>query len=265
MKRIRHQQNFMVGLLLVSFCLLTAILAPRLSPLEDPAAPEMFKRVGRNSDMTPHPPDANALLGTLPSQYDVFHTVVWGMRSAFQFGLVVVLLAGSFGVFYGAASAYFGRQGDQVMMRISDAFMAFPVIAAVVFISQILSILLQKSGAIPSGGNWYFWGQASPLQRFLLQLNPVMISAILFSWMAYARLVNANVIRLKDQEFVGRGSGFRCKRLLGFAAPFAAQRDCARGCPGGARYRRYGGIADYLHVHRPGWEQPVGHAAEYGA
>lgn len=202
MKRFRHPGQTFAGIFLLSLCLLTAVLAPQLSPPEDPHAPEAFKIVGQSSDMTPHPPDENALLGTMPGQLDVFHTVVWGMRSAFQFGLAVVLLAGSFGVCYGAASAYFGRRGDQVMMRVADAFMAFPIIAAVVFISQLRSIPMQASNALPVGTGWYFGSKISPMQEFLAALDPVLIAVILFSWMPYARLVHANVVRLKYQEYI---------------------------------------------------------------
>ncbi len=45
-------------------------------------------------------------------------------------------------------------------------------------------------------------GNITPFQRLLLVVNPVMITFVLFSWMAYARLVNANMLRIRESEFV---------------------------------------------------------------
>lgn len=204
MKRFKHPGQTLTGVILLALCVLTAVFAPQLSPPEDPGAPDVFKVVGRSTDQTPHPPDENARLGTLPGQLDVFHLVVWGMRSAFRFGLLVVLLTGSFGVLYGAASAYLGNRGDQVLMRVADAFMAFPLIGAVVFISQVCTLPLWGPGAFPpiAISPWYIESQITPFQRFLAELDPVLIALILFSWMSYARLVHANVVRLKYQEYV---------------------------------------------------------------
>ena len=72
---------------------------------------------------------------------DIYHSLVWGARSALQFGLVVVAFSACFGILMGAISGYTGGWVDSGLMRLTDAFLAFPVIAGVVFIQQLYTFL----------------------------------------------------------------------------------------------------------------------------
>jgi peptide/nickel transport system permease protein len=199
----RHWRNW-VGLLILAVLIGLAIATPVISPQEDPADPQFFRQVGRGSDMQPRPPGEQAALGTLPGQYDVLFTILWGLRQAFQFGLLVTLATGVVGILYGAASGYLGGWVNNIMMRIADAFLAFPVLAAIVFMRQIIYILMEGTGAYYDAYRkiWYTPEVYSTLQTFLTQFDPVMWSLILLSWMPYARLVNASVLRLRNTDFV---------------------------------------------------------------
>src|SRR4030065_816389 len=138
---LSHKRNWLGPLLLV-IMLGMAIATPKLVPNEDPSQPQTFLRVGLATDSIPHPPNGKALLGTLSGQYDVLFTLLWGLRQAFTFGLSVTIITASFGVLYGAASAYLGGGVNNVLMRIADAFLAFPILAAIVFVRPILVSLL---------------------------------------------------------------------------------------------------------------------------
>ncbi len=199
---LRHWRNWL-GLFLLSILLATAIATPLIAPQPDPANPQIWLQVGRPSDPIPHPPSKTALLGTLPNQYDVFFTIAWGLRQAFQFGLSVTLIAAVFGILYGATSAYLGGAVNNIMMRIADAFLTFPLLAAIVFMSQLIAVILQQAGFFDSYRNsWFFSETLSVFQSTLLKIDPVAWALILFSWMPYARLVNASVLRLRKVEFV---------------------------------------------------------------
>lgn len=214
MRRLRRffsrWQNWLGFVLVLSF-VAVALAAPLLSPM-DPKEPGILKRVGHTRaerlDTQPHPPSDVALLGTLPFQYDVFHILVWGTRNAFQFGLGVVLSAGIFGVIFGAVAGYAGRAVNSFMMRIADAFLAFPVIAGVVFLNQLRAIAVEAAGGTYIFNDPYrgpiidIVGNPTPIQILLSFINPLMLSLVLFSWMPYARLVNATVISLKNAEFI---------------------------------------------------------------
>lgn len=203
-------QNWL-GFLLVLFFIVVALAAPILSPM-DPVNPDIFQRVGHTRaerlDVDPHPPSDVAPLGTLPYQYDIYHALIWGSRSALVFGLVVVSCSGLFGVIFGAVAGYAGGITNTIMMRVSDAFLSFPVIAGVVFLQQLVAITVEAMG-----GTYIFnvgdrgplidiVGERTSLQILLSWINPLMLSLILFSWMPYARMVNASVLSLKNTEFV---------------------------------------------------------------
>ena len=203
-------QNWL-GFLLVLVFLAVAIAAPILSPM-DPVHPDIFQRVGQTRserlDVQPHPPSEIAPLGTLPYQYDIYHALVWGARSALVFGLVVVSFSGLFGVIFGAVAGYAGGITNTIMMRVSDAFLSFPVIAGVVFLQQLVAITVEAMGGmyifnVPGRGPLIdIIGEPTSLQILLSWINPLMLSLILFSWMPYARMMNASVLSLKNTEFV---------------------------------------------------------------
>ncbi len=206
-KFLVHWEN-RLGLFLILLFLAGAILAPVISP-QDPKEPGPFKQVGRTTDLYPHPPSEDAILGTLPGQYDVFHTLIWGMRGAMVFGLLVAI--GSFlsGVFFGSIAGYAGGFINSLMMRIADAFLTFPIIAGVVFVQQLIGLTVNAMGGTfyfnvgTLGKVIYFNSEPTPLMNFLInKLDPVMIVLILFSWVPYARLVNSIVLTLKQTEYI---------------------------------------------------------------
>jgi len=205
LKRFFSRWQNWLGLVLVLIFVAVAVAAPILSP-RDPDDSGYFKRVGHFADSEPKPPGGNARLGTLPGQFDVFHTLVWGTRNALQFGLLVALFSAAFGVLFGAVAGYAGGTVNGVMMRIADAFLAFPVIAGVVFLQQLVAISIEVAGGVflpgLSGPFVEPTGEEALIQVLLNKIDPLMLSLIVFSWMPYARLVNSMVIGIKNMEFV---------------------------------------------------------------
>jgi peptide/nickel transport system permease protein len=195
-----------------------AIATPYVAPQEDPANPQNFQKIGRGSDTLPRPPNEKALLGTLSGQFDVMYTLLWGLRQALFFGISVTLITATFGVLYGAISGYLGGLANNVMMRVADAFLAFPILAAIVFMNQIIVILLDKAGIFYDAyrNSWFFQGTLSALQQFLMNGDPVMWALILLLWMPYARLMNSSVIRLRNADYVlsARALGAGHKRII---------------------------------------------------
>lgn len=201
-------QSWLGALLAIAF-VVTAVGAPLISA-PDPKNPGAFKVVGRFTDPIPRPPGENekAILGTLPGQFDVFHTLVWGVRDALRFGLLVAIGAFVFGVLFGAISGYAGGALDTFMMRVADAFLTFPPLAGAVFLRQLAGTAIVAQGGVyyfnPQLNRTvlYFDGPLPPLALLVDRIDPLLVSLILFSWMPYARLVNALVIPLKQTEFV---------------------------------------------------------------
>jgi ABC-type dipeptide/oligopeptide/nickel transport system permease component len=143
-------QNFF-GVVIILFFIFVAIAAPLLSPM-DAKNPSVMKTVGNSRDFNPHPPSISEPLGTLSRQISVYHALVWGSRSALVFGVTIAFLAMLIGILIGTISAYSGGFVHGLLMRISDTFLAFPIIAAVVLINQLFTILLTNAGVLYTMG-----------------------------------------------------------------------------------------------------------------
>lgn len=196
-------QNWLAAILVLSFTFV-ALAAPFLSP-NDPKKPGPFKVVGRSTETEPQPPSENAPLGTLPHQLSVYHALVWGTRDAMRFGLLVAFSTACIGVLFGAVAGYAGGAVNRTMMRVTDAFLTFPIIAGVVLLQQLwLNAVYTNGGAITNlyGGSGPKAVSDSAIQVLLQHVDPLTISLILLSWMPYARLVNTLVIELKKTEFI---------------------------------------------------------------
>jgi peptide/nickel transport system permease protein len=213
-----HWQNWL-GLALVLFFVGVAFAAPLISP-EDERNPGPFQRDDsfRFSDISPKTPAEAPPLGTLPGQLKVSHALVWGTRGALEFGLKVALSAALFGVLYGAIAAYAGGWLNGLMMRVADAFLAFPVIAGVVLLQQLWLVTFNLAGGYIVNGTVLFdaTGEPSLIQHLIAWIDPLTLTLILFSWMPYARLTSTMVATLKQTEFIqaGRALGASPARII---------------------------------------------------
>jgi peptide/nickel transport system permease protein len=216
-------QNW-IGFLLVSLFIIVALAAPLISP-NNPKSPGAFMkvRVQRLGDIDPYPPNMIPPLGTLPGQFDGFHALIWGARDALIFGLEVVILAACVGFLLGAIAGYAGGFLSSVLMRITDSFLAFPVIAGVVFLNQLWASAVVSVGGFAQFNinnqfkGWYLpLGATSPILALFQAINPLVLILVLFSWMPYARITHSIVVSLKQVEFIqaARAIGARPSRII---------------------------------------------------
>lgn len=222
----RQRQNWLAMLLILLF-VGTAVAAPSIAPPNDPNNRVPFKTTGQTFNRLPEPPSAEYPLGTVPQienlpqfgiapgqdafyQWDVFFTLVWGTRSALQFGLVVTLSTAVFGILVGSISAYLGSWPNRLALAITDAFLAFPVLAAIWVIQRTLFTAIFNPFLEPETLRW--WESI----LYTLKISPLMVGLILFSWMPYARLINSAIAQLKQAEFVtaARSMGATGWRIL---------------------------------------------------
>ena len=162
-----------LGLLIVLAWILTAIFAPFLAPA-DPNAIDLENVL--------QPPGADWWMGTDQAGRDVFTRVLYASRIDLWMGLLGVLAPLLIGVTIGLFSGYFGGLADATMMRIVDITLAFP------FLILVLAILAMLGPGIAN---------------FIIALAVV-------GWVSYARLVRAEVLVVKDAEYV------QAARTLGY-------------------------------------------------
>jgi peptide/nickel transport system permease protein len=120
------------------------------------------------------PPGPGHLLGTDQLGRDILSRILHGARLSLRVGLVVVGLAGLVGVITGLAAGFWGGWMDDVLMRITDVFLAFP------------SLILAMAIAAALGPS----------------LSNVMIAVAAVTWPVYARLTRGQVLSLREMPFV---------------------------------------------------------------
>ncbi len=163
------------SLLVIAAFVLGAIFAPYLTPYPEEGRGEP-NLVNKFLPPSPEHPFGTDYLGR-----DVLARVLFGGRSSLSIGFLVVIIAVGIGTPLGALAGYFGRWLDEVIMRITDMFLAFPPLLLAIAIAAALG---------PS-------------------LTNTMIAIALTWWPWYTRLVRAQTISLRERSFVeaARGMG----------------------------------------------------------
>ena len=200
-----------IGMILIFIFILIAIFAPVIAPpvgndpykmprdgfMGEPQAPGSpwtrnvpeipfwYKAVTGNEEWV-------HLLGTAQGQYDIFYGVIWGTRTAFQTGFIVVIATVLIGIIMGSIAAYYGGAVDNIIMRITDIFMTLPYIMMALIFSAVLTPILGRS------------------------LLPPMIAMITFGWMGYARIIRSDILSIKERDYVlaAKASGLKNGRIL---------------------------------------------------
>jgi len=166
-RRFRRNRTAMIGGAIILILWTTALAAPLVAPY-DP-----ISHLGSANRLLP-PGSPGYVLGTDDFGRDLLSRMIFGARISLQVGLIVVGLAGSIGISLGALAGFKGGIVDEVIMRVVDILMAFPFFILAIAIMAVLG---------PS-------------------LNNAMIALALVSWVSYARLVRAQVLSVKQKEYV---------------------------------------------------------------
>lgn len=128
LRRLLRHKAFVVGVSLFGFIVFIALFADLIAPT-DPARLSIRNRF--------QPPSFEHTLGTDNLGRSQLSRVVYGARLSVAIGFAVVILNAVFGVMLGAAAGYF-RRLDNILMRITDALMAFPAVLLAIAIAAAL-------------------------------------------------------------------------------------------------------------------------------
>jgi peptide/nickel transport system permease protein len=127
-QRLLANRSFVIGAALVGMVIMLACLAGVIAPF-DPLKGNFRDRMA--------PPGMEHWMGTDHFGRDILSRVLFGARISLLIGLMVTLITAVAGVFIGALAGYF-RKLDSPVMRLMDAFMAFPSIILAIAISSVL-------------------------------------------------------------------------------------------------------------------------------
>ncbi|MFP8556256.1 ABC transporter permease [Klebsiella michiganensis] len=178
-RAIPRQQALFAGLAIVGLWLLVACLAPWIAP---------FDPIAQDASSSLLPPGGVHLFGTDNFGRDVFSRVLWGARVDLQICLLGVLFPFMLGTTLGALAGYLGGVADALVMRIIDIVLAFPFLVLMLAIIAILG---------PGLSSFY-------------------MAMAMVGWVSYARLVRAQVLTLKQRDFIlaARSLGYGHLRIL---------------------------------------------------
>ncbi len=174
-----------MGVVVIILMVLTAIFAPVIAT---------YPYDKQNFDAVEQAPSAAHWLGTDQLGRDMFSRIVWGARSAVFVIIMVTIVDLGLGIPFGAAAGYFGGWVDTIIMRIADILFAFP---------GLLFVFLIAATIKPSLLAWAKSVGLGDLARSgYLDYGVVIIALGVVGWAGLARLIRAQVLTVKEREYV---------------------------------------------------------------
>jgi peptide/nickel transport system permease protein len=171
-----------VPIVIIVFMVLIALFADVLAP-HNPEVGSLGMRF--------RPPawqaggSAAHLLGTDHLGRDVLSRLLFGARVSLVVGFTAVIVAGLLGVALGITAGYIGGWADEVIMRLTDTWLALPALTFAIFLAAVMG---------PS------------------EMNIIIVLACVY-WTRYARVIRGEVLSLKEREFVRLAIIAGCSRL----------------------------------------------------
>jgi peptide/nickel transport system permease protein len=174
-----RQPALMAGLVITGVIITMAIAAPLIT---------FYNPIAQNLNDTLQGPSAQHWLGTDQLGRDIWTRLVYGARVDLKVGFIAVLFPFCLGTVLGTLAGYFGGWADVVIMRLVDVVVAFPFYVLLIALVFVLGP-----------------GESS-----------IYIAITIVGWVSYARLVRAEILVAKRQEYVlaARGGGLSNLRIM---------------------------------------------------
>ncbi len=174
-----RQPALMTGLVITAIIVAMAIAAPLIT---------FFNPIAQNLNDTLQGPSAQHWLGTDQLGRDIWTRLIYSARVDLKVGFIAVLFPFCLGTFLGTLAGYFGGWADLVIMRLVDIVVAFPFYVLLIALVFVLGP-----------------GESS-----------IYIAITIVGWVSYARLVRAEILVAKRQEYVlaARGGGLSNLRIM---------------------------------------------------
>jgi peptide/nickel transport system permease protein len=192
LKLFRKSTLSIVGLTIIVFFILMAILAPYLAPAGnitqggDPNNIPYDPVLLAANSLRPQPPSWQHPFGTMAGQYDMYYGCIWGSRNALRIGIEVAGTSLVVGLLVGLIASFYGGWVDEVLMRLTDIIFAFPYL----ILCMTLVVVL-----VPIG---------------YARLDAVVIAMIIVGWPGYARIIRGEVLRIKNEDYVEAAKSVGC-------------------------------------------------------
>ncbi|HQZ35401.1 MAG TPA: ABC transporter permease [Ilumatobacteraceae bacterium] len=181
-KRYFHHKGAAISTIIMAFLLIVVVFAP-LTARYGVNQQVLDISKGKNQYLSPR---SIAWMGTDQIGRDLFSRLIWGVRTSLFIGVASAILSVIIGTTVGSIAGLRGGWFDDIMMRVTDLFLAFPFIVIIIIMRAFLGAVPWITGII---------GDVSSI-RFIIALFAI------FGWMGVARLVRGQVLALKEREFI---------------------------------------------------------------
>ncbi|MBQ3347533.1 MAG: ABC transporter permease [Synergistaceae bacterium] len=177
--RLKNDRAAMIGLYVILAVIVLAVFGPMLS---------RYEYDGMDFNVSNDPPSLTHWFGCDMFGRDLFVRVMYGARISLSVGFIASFISLAIGVVYGGISGYIGGKLDDVMMRIVDVIYSVPAMIYVILLMVVVGAGLKS----------------------------IFITLGISYWAPMARMVRAEVMRLKNEEFVtaARVAGASSARIL---------------------------------------------------
>lgn len=176
-KKMMRNPLVFTGVVIVIAWMLIAILADVLAP---------FQPLQQNLVVRLSPPNEIHRMGTDELGRDVFSRVLYGGRITMTAGFAVISIGSILGTVVGALAGYLGGLWDELLMRITELFFAFPTIILALAVTAALGPDIRNA----------------------------VLALVVVWWPTYARLVRGLVLEVKSREYV------EAARAIGASGPY---------------------------------------------
>lgn len=164
-KHIIKNRFALAGLIFITTILVFAVFAPFIASY-DPSHIDTKNILAA--------PSGSHIFGTDTLGRDIFSRIIYGSRISLAIGFIAVGIAVIIGVFFGSVAGYYGGRLDSIIMRFVDIMLCFPTFFLILAVIAILE---------PSIFN-------------------IMVVIGATSWMGVARLIRAEILTLKERDYV---------------------------------------------------------------
>jgi peptide/nickel transport system permease protein len=179
-RRFRKHRLALAGIAAISLIVLACLLAPWVAPYD----PISINKDANGAILRNSPPSAEHIMGTDAVGRDVFSRLLFAGRISLFVAFTVVFVQETVGVLVGAVSGYFGGWADDIIQRVVEFMLTLPLLPLLLALSAIL-----RETTIPG------------LPREWSSAVIIIIILTVFGWMTATRLVRAQVLSLRNQEF----------------------------------------------------------------
>ncbi len=181
LKRFISNPGAVVGMLILVVIVTVAIFAPFLAP-HNPDEVDPIKRFRPPFWVTPKG-STDYLLGTDAVGRDILSRIMYGARISLLIGVISVSLACMLGVTLGMVAGYYGKWVDNLVSRLLEIQLAYPLILFAISITAVL-------------------GSSLP--------NLIVVLAIA-NWPVYTRVVRGQVLSIKEQQYIEAVRSIGCR------------------------------------------------------